>query len=290
MAALFAVVALVILAGAAALGWLVAKGGRPRTGLLCVLLGLATAVTLFVAQIVQIQYRPTVPSLVALGAGLIAMMALFIAIGRDVGWKGARLAALAGMMAVVVVAFVFIAMAMPSGDLFVPLFESRAQQMAAEQGFGALLARDEAMFTEYLPVTEMGPGDGVQIQYERFTLVERAVDGAPSLDDLRTALAPGTEVLGPGSVRVEQDARYETTIVQGRPALTVEYKDRSTAEKTSFGIEDVRVLAFARDGVLVIVYSHGWMEYEPEGDIYTPVDALATDELVMIAESLEPAP
>lgn len=290
MVALFAVVALVILAGAAALGWLVAKGGRPRTGLLCVLLGLATAVTLFVAQIVQIQYRPTVPSLVALGAGLIAMMALFIAIGRDVGWKGARLAALAGMMAVVVVAFVFIAMAMPSGDLFVPLFESRAQQMAAEQGFGVLLARDEAMFTEYLPVTEMGPGDGVQIQYERFTLVERAVDGAPSLDDLRTALAPGTEVLGPGSVRVEQDARYETTIVQGRPALTVEYKDRSTAEKTSFGIEDVRVLAFARDGVLVIVYSHGWMEYEPEGDIYTPVDALATDELVMIAESLEPAP
>lgn len=116
------------------------------------------------------------------------------------------------------------------------------------------------------------------------------MDGAPSLDDLRTALAPGTEVLGPGSVRVEQDARYETTIVQGRPALTVEYKDRSTAEKTSFGIEDVRVLAFARDGVLVIVYSHGWMEYEPEGDIYTPVDALATDELVRIAESLEPAP
>lgn len=174
MAALFAVVALVILAGAAALGWLVAKGGRPRTGLLCVLLGLIIAATLFVAQIVQIQYRPTVPSLVALGAGLIAMMALFIAIGRDVGWKGARLAALAGMMAVVVVAFVFIAMAMPSGDLFVPLFESRAQQMAEEQGFEVLLARDEAMFTEYLPVTEMGPGDGVQIQYERFTLVERA--------------------------------------------------------------------------------------------------------------------
>lgn len=289
MTALFGVVALAILAGAVALGWFVAKGGRPRTALWCVLLGVATAVSLFVAQIIQIQYRPTVVWLLALAAGLIAMVVLFVRIGADVRWDRARVIALVGMVFVVLVAFVFSAMAMPTGDLFVPLFETRAQQMADAQGFEVLLAPEEQMFTEYLPVTEITSADGgVQVEYERFTLVERAVDGALSLEGMRAALAPGTEPLGPGSVRVEPDARYDTTIVGGMPALIVEYKDRTSAEKGSLGIEDVRVLAFAPEGVLVIVYSHGWMDYEPSDETYTPVDALSADELVRIAESLAP--
>jgi len=289
MSAISGVVALAILAGAVALGWFVAKGGRPRTALWCLLLGVATAVSLFVAQIVQIQYRPTAVWLVALAAGLVAVVALFVRIGADVSWDRTRVIALVGMVLVVLVAFVFSAIAMPTGDLFIPLFETRAQQMADAQGFDVLLAPDEQMFTEYLPITEVESADGgVQIQYERFTLVERAVDGALSLEGMRAALAPGTEPLGPGSVRVEQDARYDTTIVDGMPALIVEYKDRSSAEKGSLGIEDIRVLAFAPDGVLVILYSHGWMQYEPEDESYTPVDALSADELVGIAESLTP--
>jgi len=288
MAAIFAVVALVILAGAVALGWSVARAGGPRTWLWC-LLGIVIAASLFVAQIVQIQYRPTAVWLIALGAGLIAALVLFVRIGADVSWRGGRVAALVGMVLVVIVAFVFVAMAMPAGDLFVPLFEDRAQQMAEAQGFDVLLAHDETMFTEYLPVDEVGSGDGVQIMYERFTLVERAADGAYGEEELHAVLAPGTEPLGPGSVRVEQDARYETTYVGEELALVVTYADRSTAEKGSLGIEDVRALAFARDDVLVIVYSHGWMEYEPADESYTPVDALSADELVRIAESLKPA-
>lgn len=289
MSAIFGVVALAILAGAVVLGWFVAKGGSPRTALWCVLLGVATAATLFVAQIVQIYSRPPAVWLIALAVGLIAMVALFIRIGADTSWKGARIVALVGMVLVVIVAFVFSAMAMPTGNLFVPLFELRAQQMAEAQGFEVLLAPDEQMFTEYLPVTEITSADGgVQIQYERFTLVERAVEGGLGEEELHAVLAPGTEPLGPGSARVEQDARYETTFVQGGLALIANYADRSTAEKGSLGIEEIRVLAFARDGVLVLIYSHGWMDYEPEGESYTPVDALSADELVRIAESLAP--
>lgn len=289
MSAIFAVVALAILAGAAALGWFVVKAGGSRTWLWCLLLGVVIAATLFVAQIVQIQYAPTAVWSIALAAGLIAAVALFVRIGADVGWRGGRVTALAGMVFVVIVAFVFVAMAMPTGDLFVPLFEDRAQQMAEAQGFEVLLAPDEQLFTEYLPVTEITSADGgVQIQYERFTLVQRAVDGAPGEEELQAVLAPGTEPLGPGSVRVEQDARYETAFVDGELALIATYKDRSSAEKGSLGIEDVRVLAFARDGVLVIVFSHGWMEFEPADGSYTPVDALSADELVRIAESLRP--
>lgn len=288
MSVIFAIVPLVILAGAAALGWSIAKAGGPRTGLWCLLLGVATVATLVVAQIVQIHYRPPVVWLLALAAGLIAIVALFIRIGSDVGWARPRVAALLGLVGAVMVAAVFSAIAMPPGNLLVPFFETRANQMAEAQGFRVLFAQDEQMFTEYLPVTEMGsPDGGVQIQYERFTLVERAAQDAPGLEGLRAALAPGTEVLGPGSVRVEQDASYDTTIVQGMPAVTVEYKDRSTAEKGLLGVEDVRVLAFAPDGMLVIVYSHGWMDYQPDGT-YTPVDALPTEELVRIADSLEP--
>ncbi|MHB1137168.1 MAG: hypothetical protein ACYC1X_10315, partial [Coriobacteriia bacterium] len=252
MSAIFGVVALAILAGAVVLGWFVAKGGSPRTALWCVLLGVVTAATLFVAQIVQIYYQPPAVWLIALAVGLIAMVALFIRIGADVGWKGARIVALVGMVLVVLAALLFSAIALPTGNLFIPLFELRAQQMAEAQGFEVLLAPDEQMFTEYLPVTEITSVDGgVQIQYERFTLVERAVEGGLGEEELHAVLAPGTEPLGPGSVRVEQDARYETTFVQGGLALIANYADRSTAEKGSLGIEEIRVLAFARDGVLV---------------------------------------
>lgn len=288
MSAIFAVVALAILAGAVALGRFVAKAGGPRTWLWCLLLGAVVAATLFVAQIVQILYRPTAPWLIALAAGLIAAVALFIRIGADVSWRGARVAALAGMVLVVIVALGFTAVAMPAGDLFVPLFEARAQQMAEAQGFQVLLAPDERLFTEYLPVTEAESADGgVQIEYERFTLLERAVDGSFGEEELHAVLAPGTEPLGPGSVRVEQDARYESAAVDGERALIATYADRTTAEKGLLGIEEVRVLASVREGVLVIVYSHGWMDYQPD-ETYTPVDALSSDELVRIAASLEP--
>lgn len=289
MSAIFAVVALVILAGAVALGWSVAKAGGSLTWLWCLLLGVIIGGTLFVAQIVQIQYRPTAVWLIALVVGLIAAVVLFILIGKDVGWKGGRIAALVGMGLVVIVAFVFSAMAMPTGDLFVPLFEERAQQMAKAQGFEVLLAPDEQLFTEYLPVEEVGSGDGVQIQYERFTLVERAVDGALDHEGLREVLAEGTDPLSVGGPSVTGDAAYLDVVVSGTPGIVVEYKDRSTAEKGSLGIEDIRALALARDGVLVIVYSHDWMEYEPSDDSYTPVDALSAEELVRIAESLQPA-
>ncbi len=288
MSALLGVVALVMLVGAVALGWFVSKGGRPRTGLLCLLLGVVTVATLFLLQVAQILYRPSAVVMAALGAGLIAMVVLFISIGKDVDWKAVRVAALVGVVLVVMGTFLFGAIAMPTGDLFVPLLEARARQMAEDQGFDVLLAPEETMFTEYLPVTEVGSGEGVQIQYERFTLTERVADVDPGEGGLREVLAPGAEPLGPGSVRVEPDADYDAVSVNGELGLIATYKDRSTAEKSSFGIEDIRVLAFVRDGVLVTVYSQGRMEYQPKDDIYTPVDALVADELVRVAETLEP--
>lgn len=288
MEAIFGVVALLILAGAAALGWFVARGGRRWTGLSCILLGVSTAVTLTIVQIVQIHYRPPAMWLIALAAGAAAMMVLFVRIGADVGWARSRVIALVGMVLVVMLAYLFTAIAMPPGDLFVPLFETRAQQMAEEQGFQVLLAPDDRMFTEYMPITEVEPpGEGVIIEYERFTLAEREAEGALDEEALRTILAPGAEPLGPGSVRIESDASYRSITVDGAPALIVESKDRTSAEKGLLGVEDIRMLAFSRDGVLVTVYSHGWMKYEPDGT-YTPVDALSADELVRVAASLRP--
>lgn len=131
MSATFGVGALVILAGAVALGWFVTKGGRPRTRLWCILLGVATVITFGVLQVVQIYYRPPAVWLIGLAAAVLAAAALFIRIGKDVSWRGPRVVALVGMVLVVAAAFAFTSIAMPSGGL---LHSALRYQGAADGG------------------------------------------------------------------------------------------------------------------------------------------------------------
>lgn len=289
MPAFVGVFAALALVGVYLLARYVAAGGGPRTGPWCGLLVLVVVVLSATALIVSIYYRMPTVWVVTLVTAAAAAVALLVRIGMDVRWQPSRAVATVAMLLVADAMLVFAMIALPPGQTLVPLFETSAQQMAEADGFGVLLAPGEQMFTEYKPITKIDEsGGGVQIQYERFTLLERAAKGPLDHAALRKALAAGVDPLTAGGARITDDATYAELEVDGRPALGVEYGDRNAVEKQGIGDESVRVLAFERDGVEVRIYSHGWMQYEPSNDTYTQVDALSLDELLRIAVSLEP--
>ena len=281
-------IALIALGGTYLLARHVAADGGPRTGLWAGLLVVIVVAVSFAAQIVSIYYRPPIGWLIALALAAVGAVALFIRIGRDVQWRGSRVAAVVGMLVVADITLVLAMIALPFGSMLVPLFEASAQQMAEADGFDILLAPDETMFTEYKPITKLDAdaGGGVQVQYEHFTLLERKADGPLDHTALGRVLASGVDPLVTGGPRITDDAAYTETTVDGRPALGVEYADRNAVEKQGMAHESVRVLAFERDGVEVRIFSHGWQRFDPDTGAYTQVDALSFDELLRIAASL----
>ncbi|MRR12819.1 hypothetical protein EG835_10240 [bacterium] len=185
----------------------------------------------------------------------------------------------------------FTLIAVPLGGLFMPLFEARAQQIAEANGFDALLPTDVEMNLDAgLPVDETERGDGLAIGYDRFTLAQRAATGALGYEYLEARVEPGQYPvgdIGPGSA-IPQDAEYLELEVDAAPAIGVSYR-AVTEEKADdlTGTDSVNVLIFERDGVEVVLYSQGFMEYQSDGS-YQPRDPLPFDELIEIAETLAP--
>lgn len=267
------------------------SSGDTRTALWAVALVLATATAAVFAQIASIYYTMPIGWLVAIGVAMLVVVALVWRIGTDAEWKLPKVIALAAVMLLSMVALTFVAIAAPAGELLTPLFETRASQIAEANGFEPLLPTEAELNTDAgLPVDDTADGEGLTIGYTRFVLVERAAEGPLDHDELTERARPGTRPvgdIGPGS-EIPEDAQYTELQLGARPALGVSYK-AVTEENLDdvLGLDEVRLLLFERDGVQVVLYSQGSMEYQSDGS-YTPRSPLSFDELVRIAESLEP--
>jgi len=269
----------------------IGKGGVPGTALWAALLVVVTIIASLTAQITSIYYKtPFGWALVVVAAVLVAA-ALFWLVGRSVSWKGSRVLALIGVVVLSLVTFTFVMIAAPTGSFFTPLFEARAQQIADANGFGVLLPSDRALNTDAgMPVDDTDNGLGVTVGYKGFNLAERKAEGTLSYSDLEKLVATGERPIGdigPGS-EIPDDAEYRELEVDGRPALGVSYR-AVTEEKMDdlLGTDPVNILVFERDGVAVVLFSQGYMEYQGD-ETYTPRPPLAFEELVEIAESLRP--
>lgn len=284
------IMVLVALAGIVLLVRFIAAGDR-RLMLWTALLALVTAIAAFLGQLASIYYKMPWGWVVVLGAALLVMTSLVWLVGTSVEWKARRVAAIVGLMLLSLVTLTFVMIAVPFGALLTPLFDARAQQMAEASGFDILLPADLDMNTdEGLPVGATNDGEGVSLGYKRFILTERRADGAVGYAELEELMAPGERPvgdIGPGS-RIPEGAEYTELQVEGSPALGVSYR-AATEEKIDdlLGTDSVSILAFERDGVLVVLYSQGYMEYQPD-ETYTKREALSFDELTEIGESLQP--
>lgn len=284
MFGLFMIVAVI------ALSLLLARGARPRAALWLALLAASVAIAAFLSQFAFIYHRMPVGWIVVLALSAAVVISLFVLVGRSLSWKAGRMIGVAGMLFVTLVLSAFVAMFMPGGERLEPIFKTSAAQIAEDHGFTLLVPPDEEFIADYNPVTEL-KGEGVSLQYERFTLQERAADGPLGEEALRSLLAAGTLPIGEGSPPITDSAIYEVFEVAGSPAVGVEYEDLMTAEKKNLGVEMVRVLVFERDGAEVRIFSHGHMRYDGQEngqDRYTPVDAMPFEEMLRIAGSLEP--
>lgn len=291
---MYAVVGIVALAGVAGIAMLarfIGKVGGSRTALWVALFALATAVGLLISQVAMIYYRMPVGWIVALAASALVVAALFIGIGRNVSWKAPQILALVGVLILTAVTLAFVLIGAPPGDILIPLFETRAAQIADANGFVALASADSELDTEFgNPVGVSDDNSGVMLAYKGFLLVERKADGPLDIAELEERVAPGEMPIGrvgPGS-EIPENAEYSELEVSGGPAVGVAY-DAVTEEKPGAGAltDPVRLLVFELDGVEVLMYAQGHLAYQTDGS-YEQVAALTFDELIEIAESLEP--
>lgn len=288
-------IGLASLAGIVLLARYVAAGGM-RLGVPLALLVLAVVVTFSLTQIAGVYYRIPVLVMLVLVALLAVVGWLFIEVGRGVAWHRTRLAALVGMLVAATALATLLAIAIPTGQMMVPLFETRAAQIAGASGFTALLAPDQEMPTDQgNPVAVIDAAKrGVSITYKTFTLGEWKADGALTRDEMRAALAPGKDALQPGGLVVASGALYEELTVSGAPALGVEFQDAGVGAKgTPGGAKPlIRVLVFERDGVQVRLLSDSKMVFDGISggqEIYSWQPALDFAGLATIGESLQPA-
>lgn len=289
---LFAIgfIGLAALAGTVLLVRYIAAGDS-RLMLWTVLLALATALASLLGQLASIYYKLPWGWVVVIAAALLVVTSLVWLVGTSGGWKTRRIVAIVALMLLSTITLMFVMIAVPSGALMMPLFDARAQQIAEANGFDILLPADLDMDTDAgLPVGVTSDGEGVSLGYKRFILVERKADGAIGYAELEALVAPGERPagdVGPGSL-IARDAEYTELEVEGRPAIGVSYQ-AATEEKADdlLGTDSVNILVFERDGVLVVLYSQGYMEYQPD-ETYTRREALSFDELTGVGESLEP--
>lgn len=284
---IFGLLALVVIV---VLARILARSGGQRTMLWLILLALSVATGAFLSQFAFIYHRMPVGWIVILVLAAAVIVTLFVRVGRDLSWRAGRLGGVAGLLVVTLVLSTLVMMFMPMSEQLMPIFKTTAGQIAEDHGFTLLLPPDESFITEYNPITEL-KGEGVSLEYAGFTLQERTAEGALDAGALRSILDEGTLPIGEGSPPVTDSATYEEFEVAGAPALGVEYEDTMAAEKQNLGLEAVRVLVFERDGVEVRIFSHGYMRYEGQEsgeERYTPVDAMPFEDMLAIAESLEP--
>lgn len=268
----------------------VSAGGDSRTALWCVLLGLAAMVSSILGQIASIYYTMPIGWIVIVAAAVLVTLALFVLVGKSVAWQLPRVFGTAGFVVLSLAVLTVALIAAPSGRALTPFFEARAQQIAEANDFDVLMPAGAELDTDYgLPVGEADEG-GVSLGYKRFIIVERKAAGSPGYPELRDEVAAGTKPIGdvgPGSA-IPGDAEYTELEVGDSPAVGVSYT-AVTEEKldNALGTDPIHILVFERDGVEVVVFSQGYMEYRPD-ETYTPRPPLSFDELIELAESLEP--
>lgn len=255
----------------------------------------AAFVAVYVLNLATVNYTMPVGWTAALVAAVVLPVGLFWLTGRRVGWKRPAILMLIGILIASVVLFVVLAFTDVMGAAIQPLFRARAQQIATAQGFIALLPPDEDMdTTSGRPVDPLGSGPGgaartgLWMSYERFRLEERKSEGV--LDDaaLRSLVTPGAEPVE--GVGIPADATVTTLQVKGVPAIGVRLETSPIGagfEKSGVPNVPVAVLITTIDGTEVRISSWGGEEWSSDRGA-TRFDALSLEELVAIAESLEP--
>jgi hypothetical protein len=231
----------------------------------------------------------------ALASAVLVALALFVMVGKSVAWKLPKVLAAAGLVVFSFIVMLIVLIALPLGEHFVPVFEVRGQQIAEEAGFTALYAQGYDLKLDYLPVDvlgDRGAPEGLNIQYEGFTIQERASEGDVTVDEWRGILATGEDPLGSG-MAIPADTATEEFSINGVPALGMEFLQGAGGEKglPAGKQSQVRILAFARDGVQVLIFSEGAMEYQGgvgANERYEYVEPVDFTELVAIAKSLKP--
>lgn len=291
-------IALVALTGIALLMWFINRGTGRLTGVWTAMLVLAVGIAVFVWNISGIYYQMPPGWIVALVSAVLVVIALVVMVGKSVAWKGSKVVAALGLVvftfAIMVLALIFF----PLGKFFVPVLEVRGQQIAEEAGFTALYAEGHDLKLDYLPIEAIGgkPAKALFVRYEGFELREQVSGDALAMADLKEILGTGEDPFDFGAP-IHSDATYEEFEIGGRPALGVEYAVDPTGAPGKPGGDAgkqgmIRILAFERDGVLVLLRSEGAMEYQGgfgESERYDYVEAMEFDELAAVAESLAPA-
>lgn len=284
------VIALAALVGMALLVRFIGTG-EPRVALWAALLVMATMIAAVLAQMASIYYKTPIGWIVAVAASLMVWVVLFWIVGAAVGWKVSHVVALVALVLLSFVALTVLMIAVPSGTLLTPLFEARAEQIANANDFDVLLPVDAQMNTDAgMPVDDTDDGTGVSVSYGGFVLTERKAASPLGRSDLKKLVSAGAKPvgdIGPGSA-IPQDAEYTELEVDGSPALGVSYR-AATEEKMDdlLGTDPINVLVFERDGVEVVLYSQGYLEYQSDGSS-VPRPPLSLDELTVVGESLEP--
>jgi len=258
-------------------------------------LSVAAMVALGVANLASVNYTMPVGWIAALIGAAAAVVGLFWMTGRRVGWKRPAVLILVGLLLASVALFVVLAIAGLGGSAIQPLLRARAQQIATAQGFTALLPPDKEMdTTSGRPVDPLGPGPGgpprtgLWMAYESFRLEERKAEGALDEAALRGLVTSGAEPVD--GVTIPADASVSLLEVKGAPAIGVRLETSPIGagfEKSGVPDVPVTVLITTMGGTEVRLSSWGGEAWDSERGA-TRFDALSLDELVAIAESLEP--
>lgn len=295
---MFVGIAIGVAALAAVIGLIsfISRRSEKLTALWSVALVLSLAITSFMFNLASVYYTMPVGWIVALGASAAAMAALFVMVGKSVGWKAPKVVAVVGLLLASMVLSTLGLMAMPMGGLVKPAFEARGAQIAGKAGFKPLWVPDADFRLDYLPVDAVGdPVEGLSIAYDGFDIQERKADGELSGSDLEKIVAVGAEPLGVG-LRVPSNVTYEELMVGDSSAIGAEFvvdpKGEAPTSASMPGKESViRLLVFSKDGVDVRIKTEGQMAYQGgsgKDERYEYEAPKTFEELVSIGESLAP--
>lgn len=279
------VIALAALLAPVLLVVLLARRGGPRTVLWAVLLVVAVALTLGALSLAMLYYQAPVWAWVLVGGCALGVVVLFVLLGRSVGWRPLPVAAAAALIPFALALGVVVLMVVPLAPTAV--LEARAGQIAAANGFTALLPQGQAMEASYQPVNALpAPDAGLSIEYADFDLQERATDGPLTAQDLRALVAPGAAPVSGGPI-IPGDVVLTDRTVRGSPAVAAELVDvpPESLGKADEG-EPTTMLVLGMDGVEVLLRSTGFADCSTEP--CTDVPPLTVDELVAVAETLRP--
>lgn len=290
MLAAVAVVALLALLGAGALVYFVAGGsarGRARTTWLGAAFAVAVLIAFAVFNFAQVNYVWPIGWIIALVAAVIIPAALFIRVAMDVRWRPVRVLALVGIAILAAVAFAALGMSGVGSGLVQPLYKARAAQIAEANGFTALMPSGEELPTDSLPVDTLpAPDAGLSLNYGDYWIQERKALASMTAADLTALVAPGVSPMAGGPV-VPQGTTTSTHTVQGRPAVGVEYSvsPKGGPPEGSKQFTNV-VLVTELNGVEVRIASESGVR--ESGGTWVPFSNASIEDLVRIAESLEP--